>query len=325
MKNKPQGFLLEVCGSAGSLARIVLPIMTGFVATYFNDAVFGVLAALLGAAADRVPRRSRRSPRSTGRHPRRRLLARPARTRRSAVLDIDSSVFHVASASRGFGCLGSRRARQATCLNGTAAGNTYPAATAATSLFVRLCYRILLSLLNSSLVAREAVILTLSRGHHSKGKKCASTTTRASGTVPDDPSLAWGPPADARWPLAVAGVLFEGGHEGVRDAAHSSGVWAAVWNFVIYGHVGSLYHSSVITSARGRAYLAARRPHFAATEVLPTVRRLAQRTRPRTPLRATRPSPWVPSSRRGYRRRAAVVVVLAAAVAAPLPELRAAR
>ena len=49
MKNKPQGFLLGIFGSAGSLARIVFPIMTGFIATYFSaDAVFGVLAALLG-------------------------------------------------------------------------------------------------------------------------------------------------------------------------------------------------------------------------------------------------------------------------------------
>ena len=74
MKNKPQGFLLGIFGSAGSLARIcaeikrrwrggrrisemlisaqariVFPIMTGFIATHFSaDAVFGVLAALLG-------------------------------------------------------------------------------------------------------------------------------------------------------------------------------------------------------------------------------------------------------------------------------------
>ena len=49
VKNKPQGFLLGIFGSAGSLARIVFPIMTGFIATYFSaDAVFGVLAALLG-------------------------------------------------------------------------------------------------------------------------------------------------------------------------------------------------------------------------------------------------------------------------------------
>ena len=49
MKNKPQGFLLGIFGSAGSLARIVFPIVTGFVATHFSaDAVFGVLATLLG-------------------------------------------------------------------------------------------------------------------------------------------------------------------------------------------------------------------------------------------------------------------------------------
>ena len=46
---RDQGFLLGIFGSAGSLARIVFPIVTGFVATHFSaDAVFGVLATLLG-------------------------------------------------------------------------------------------------------------------------------------------------------------------------------------------------------------------------------------------------------------------------------------
>ena len=49
MKQRPQGFLLGIFGSAGSLARIVFPICTGFIATYYSaDAVFAVLAGLLG-------------------------------------------------------------------------------------------------------------------------------------------------------------------------------------------------------------------------------------------------------------------------------------
>ena len=49
MKSRPQGMLMGLFASAGSVARIVFPIVTGFVATHFSaDAVFGVLATLLG-------------------------------------------------------------------------------------------------------------------------------------------------------------------------------------------------------------------------------------------------------------------------------------
>ena len=49
MKNRPQGMLMGLFASAGSLARIVFPICTGLVADRFgSDAVFATLAALLG-------------------------------------------------------------------------------------------------------------------------------------------------------------------------------------------------------------------------------------------------------------------------------------
>jgi len=50
MKNRPQGMLMGLFASAGSLARIVFPICTGLVADSFgSDAVFATLATLLGA------------------------------------------------------------------------------------------------------------------------------------------------------------------------------------------------------------------------------------------------------------------------------------
>ena len=50
MKNRPQGMLMGLFASAGSLARIVFPICTGLVAdAYGADAVFATLAILLGA------------------------------------------------------------------------------------------------------------------------------------------------------------------------------------------------------------------------------------------------------------------------------------
>mmetsp|Transcript_8237 Transcript_8237/g.25767 ORF Transcript_8237/g.25767 Transcript_8237/m.25767 type:complete len:456 (+) Transcript_8237:843-2210(+) len=48
MKSRPQGFFLGIFGSAGSLARIVFPIASGFMAKYYNDdTVFTGLAAIL--------------------------------------------------------------------------------------------------------------------------------------------------------------------------------------------------------------------------------------------------------------------------------------
>ena len=49
MGKRPQGMLMGLFASAGSLARIVFPICTGVVAdTFGSDAVFATLAALLG-------------------------------------------------------------------------------------------------------------------------------------------------------------------------------------------------------------------------------------------------------------------------------------
>ena len=50
MGRRPQGMLMGLFASAGSLARIVFPVCTGLVAVSFgSDAVFATLAALLGA------------------------------------------------------------------------------------------------------------------------------------------------------------------------------------------------------------------------------------------------------------------------------------
>ena len=50
MGRRPQGMLMGLFASAGSLARIVFPVATGLVADAFgSDAVFATLAALLGA------------------------------------------------------------------------------------------------------------------------------------------------------------------------------------------------------------------------------------------------------------------------------------
>ena len=48
MGKRPQGFLMGLFASAGSLARIVLPICSGFLALHYGtDLVFGILAAVL--------------------------------------------------------------------------------------------------------------------------------------------------------------------------------------------------------------------------------------------------------------------------------------
>ena len=50
MGKRPQGMLMGLFASAGSLARIVFPVCTGLVAvTLGSDAVFATLAALLAA------------------------------------------------------------------------------------------------------------------------------------------------------------------------------------------------------------------------------------------------------------------------------------
>ena len=52
IKARPQGMLMGLFASAGSLARIIFPITAGVVATYFgSNIVFATLAGVLGGTA----------------------------------------------------------------------------------------------------------------------------------------------------------------------------------------------------------------------------------------------------------------------------------